>query len=666
MDLDSILTRYFADNNVAEWLFAQNDLRKVNAHALDNAFVYTIGIKPLNNVRTVMDIEDMLIVCGVAGSFVLGIVYGLAKPHIFSDTPFMEGQRPVTRRFAVDLSVRDALEFMETNYFADGKMAVVFRRFLHTNDASLPVVVAATLHEPCDAPYTLGPVIMRTDVFEAPTCPNCGQCGKRCTCSFGSYAPNGAITHTCFSWNHFTSMFLSKAQHGLVRIRITVRIANVGDVCISHTQVPVRTVVDKGHGKYVTLLKRKAVQGMGLDVVPIRLETPLVSKSISNDFLDLHNHYVVRKRQRPSGLVDQLVPQVPFEQNDAILQDEMQILDMSQMQNPISQMSPNELLKLLNNTDVSFEHNQTVPFDPVPAIHSSKETELKPSAIDETLTTSVAYNLGQMLPQLPQYMPVASRDPPQYTPVDAVDGQTDIVKDIEDILKARDRSPATHIDAKHSHQVMSLEQRSHNHQKSVTTGSSDEAHRAAVTTSSGRSSKKARTFSSSASTKSSASGDSDSSERKHVCSTCSARFKLKGDLLRHIRTVHEGKKRHQCPTCPKAFGHSGHLNRHIQSVHLQQRRFKCEICGFQFFQASHLQSHMGHVHDPSKPFECSDCGVRVNTKLALRSHKGKTKCGSIARDENARLRQDFSAPVPRVEHMTGGRNNNSRSLSMSA
>ena len=84
-------------------------------------------------------------------------------------------------------------------------------------------------------------------------------------------------------------------------------------------------------------------------------------------------------------------------------------------------------------------------------------------------------------------------------------------------------------------------------------------------------------------------------ERKHKCTICEARFKNRGDLLHHVKVLHEGKCIYVFKTCGKSFGHSGHLNRHIQSVHLHQRRFKCQFCHYEFYKAWHLQSHIRHI-----------------------------------------------------------------------
>lgn len=108
--------------------------------------------------------------------------------------------------------------------------------------------------------------------------------------------------------------------------------------------------------------------------------------------------------------------------------------------------------------------------------------------------------------------------------------------------------------------------------------------------------------------------------KPHCCTRCDARFKARGDLARHVLTVHEGKKVYTCGECGKTFGHSGHLNRHKESVHQKRRRHKCNQCGDSFFQASHLQSHVQHVHDRRKPWGCHLCALRLATENGLRNH----------------------------------------------
>ena len=54
--------------------------------------------------------------------------------------------------------------------------------------------------------------------------------------------------------------------------------------------------------------------------------------------------------------------------------------------------------------------------------------------------------------------------------------------------------------------------------------------------------------------------------KKFACNHCPKHFKIRGNLNRHIRTVHEGIK-FTCDECDKQFASKQCLNRHIQSVH---------------------------------------------------------------------------------------------------
>ena len=51
------------------------------------------------------------------------------------------------------------------------------------------------------------------------------------------------------------------------------------------------------------------------------------------------------------------------------------------------------------------------------------------------------------------------------------------------------------------------------------------------------------------------------------CDICNKVFANKGAQVRHIATVHEGKKDHKCTDCGKAYGQSNDLYRHMKKVH---------------------------------------------------------------------------------------------------
>ena len=45
------------------------------------------------------------------------------------------------------------------------------------------------------------------------------------------------------------------------------------------------------------------------------------------------------------------------------------------------------------------------------------------------------------------------------------------------------------------------------------------------------------------------------------------RCSQKGDMNKHVASVHEGKKPFKCDICDRSFSLKSHMNRHVASVH---------------------------------------------------------------------------------------------------
>ena len=91
------------------------------------------------------------------------------------------------------------------------------------------------------------------------------------------------------------------------------------------------------------------------------------------------------------------------------------------------------------------------------------------------------------------------------------------------------------------------------------------------------------------------------------CDKCSSVFKTKGNLKRHIESVHEGKKPFKCNICDSSFSRNTHLNAHIASVHEGKKPFKCNICDASFTQRKNLNGHIASVHEGKRSFKCNIC-----------------------------------------------------------
>eukprot|EP00180_Rhodochaete_pulchella_P000080 Plantae.Rhodophyta-Rhodochaete_pulchella.ctg10512.p1 GENE.Plantae.Rhodophyta-Rhodochaete_pulchella.ctg10512~~Plantae.Rhodophyta-Rhodochaete_pulchella.ctg10512.p1 ORF type:complete len:407 (+),score=17.27 Plantae.Rhodophyta-Rhodochaete_pulchella.ctg10512:204-1424(+) len=74
-----------------------------------------------------------------------------------------------------------------------------------------------------------------------------------------------------------------------------------------------------------------------------------------------------------------------------------------------------------------------------------------------------------------------------------------------------------------------------------------------------------------------------------------------------------------CPICKKAFVRRGNVTRHLRSVHGEVRRFQCEICRYCFKHRYHLEAHMENVHFGRK-FNCQECGVGFSSNSNLARH----------------------------------------------
>ena len=58
----------------------------------------------------------------------------------------------------------------------------------------------------------------------------------------------------------------------------------------------------------------------------------------------------------------------------------------------------------------------------------------------------------------------------------------------------------------------------------------------------------------------------------YKCNDFNASFSQKGDLNRHVISVHEGKKPFKCNVCDACFSHKGKLNKHIKSFHERKKK----------------------------------------------------------------------------------------------
>ena len=94
---------------------------------------------------------------------------------------------------------------------------------------------------------------------------------------------------------------------------------------------------------------------------------------------------------------------------------------------------------------------------------------------------------------------------------------------------------------------------------------------------------------------------------------------LKGNLDKHMKSIHEGKKPFECNVCYTAFSQKGDLKRHIESVHGGKKPFKCNICDTAFSAKQDADRHIKSVHERIT-FKCNECGKAFSRKEILNGH----------------------------------------------
>jgi len=129
------------------------------------------------------------------------------------------------------------------------------------------------------------------------------------------------------------------------------------------------------------------------------------------------------------------------------------------------------------------------------------------------------------------------------------------------------------------------------------------------------------------------------------CEHCSNVFKKRGDYTRH-QIVHSKKKNFTCThigkdlkVCGKQFGLKGDLNRHVDSVHLKTKAWVCDVksCGKSFALKGNLARHKKTVHGnerfPCTIFGCSKCFTqKTDLNRHLKIHSGEREHNCVVKD----------------------------------
>uniref|UniRef100_A0A1B0A1E4 Protein krueppel n=1 Tax=Glossina pallidipes TaxID=7398 RepID=A0A1B0A1E4_GLOPL len=107
-------------------------------------------------------------------------------------------------------------------------------------------------------------------------------------------------------------------------------------------------------------------------------------------------------------------------------------------------------------------------------------------------------------------------------------------------------------------------------------------------------------------------------ERDNICSLCGNAFKLKNQLMNHMKLHLE--KNIPCPHCDKKYARQFDLNVHLRT-HTGELPYSCHLCEKRFAikvrLTYHLQKHYGVKH------RCKECQAEFNSRQKLKAHSFK-------------------------------------------
>ena len=84
-------------------------------------------------------------------------------------------------------------------------------------------------------------------------------------------------------------------------------------------------------------------------------------------------------------------------------------------------------------------------------------------------------------------------------------------------------------------------------------------------------------------------------------------YSHKGDMNRHVASVHEGKRPLKCEFCDNTFSRQSNLIYHVSSVHEDKKLYNCEFCTQTFTLRCCMNEYVASIHEREKPFKWQFC-----------------------------------------------------------
>ncbi|CRK88068.1 CLUMA_CG001853, isoform A [Clunio marinus] len=108
--------------------------------------------------------------------------------------------------------------------------------------------------------------------------------------------------------------------------------------------------------------------------------------------------------------------------------------------------------------------------------------------------------------------------------------------------------------------------------------------------------------------------------RTHICEFCGFGLRKAGELRDHIGTMHSNKAEEACDLCDKVFKIRVQLQRHKRRVHEYKKpMITCEVCGHLSKAPGDYKKHL-KTHSDEKTYVCKNCQQRFKNYSGLSYH----------------------------------------------